>query len=165
MKPRSHRPIEKLLAFAAAFLSLAFACLATQTRTNAPAKVSLAATNAPPIQAEIPKSVFLIPTTPQEGKDPFFPRSMRLFASAVVKTNVQPLATIPPPVELRLNGISGTADRRLAIINNQTFETNEEGEVPTNPGRARIRCMEIKADSVVVQVGTEQRVLRLRPSI
>jgi hypothetical protein len=162
MKPHSHRPIEKLLAFAVAFLSLAFACLATQTRTNAPATVSLAATNAAPIQAEIPKSVFLIPTTPQEGKDPFFPRSMRLFASAVVKTNVQRLAT-PPSVELRLNGISGTADRRLAIINNQTFETNEEGEVPTNPGRARIRCLEIKADSVLVQVGAEQRVLRLRP--
>jgi hypothetical protein len=161
MKPRSHRPIEKRLAFAAAFLSLAFACLATQTRTNAPATVSLAATNAAPVQAEIPKSVFLIPATPQEGKDPFFPRSMRLFASVVVKTNVQP--TPPPSVELRLNGISGTADRRLAIINNQTFETNEEGEVPTNPGRARIRCMEIEADSVLVQVGGEQRVLRLRP--
>lgn len=162
MKPRSHRPIEKLLAFAVAFLSLAFASLATQTRTNAPATVSLAATNAAPVQAEIPKSVFLIPATPQEGKDPFFPRSMRLFASVVVKTNVQPLAT-PRSVELRLNGISGTADRRLAIINNQTFETNEEGEVPTNPGRARIRCLEIKADSVLVQVGAEQRVLRLRP--
>jgi hypothetical protein len=162
MKPRSHRPIEKLLAFAVAFLSLAFASLATQTRTNAPATVSLAATNAAPVQAEIPKSVFLIPATPQQGKDPFFPRSMRLFASVVVKTNVQPLAT-PRSVELRLNGISGTADRRLAIINNQTFETNEEGEVPTNPGRARIRCLEIKADSVLVQVGAEQRVLRLRP--
>lgn len=162
MKPRSHRFIEKLLAFAAAFLSLAFACLATPTPTNPPAKVSLAATNASPIQAEIPKSVFLIPTTPQQGKDPFFPRSLRLFASAVVNTNVQPLAT-PPSVQLRLNGISGTPDRRLAIINNQTFETNEEGEVPTNPGRARIRCLEIKADSVLVQVGGEQRVLRLRP--
>jgi hypothetical protein len=162
MKPRSHRPIEKLLAFAVAFLSLAFASLATQTRTNAPATVSLAATNAAPVQAEIPKSVFLIPATPQEGKDPFFPRSMRLFASVVVMSNVQPLVT-PPAVELRLNGISGTADRRLAIINNQTFETNEEGEVPTNPGRARIRCLEIKTDSAVVQIGSEQRVLRLRP--
>jgi hypothetical protein len=162
MKPRSHRPIEKLLAFAVAFLSLAFASLATQTRTNAPAVVSLAATNAAPAQAEIPKSVFLIPATPQEGKDPFFPRSMRLFASVVVMSNVQPLVT-PPAVELRLNGFSGTASRRLAIINNQTFETNEEGEVPTNPGRARIRCLEIKADSVLVQVGGEQRVLRMRP--
>jgi hypothetical protein len=162
MKPHSHRFIEKLLAFAAAFLSLAFASLATQTPTQAPATASPAATNAAPVQAEIPKSVFRIPSRPQEGKDPFFPRSMRLFASAVVNTNVQPLAT-PPSVELRLNGISGTADHRLAIINNQTFAVNEEGEVPTNPGRARIRCLEIKPDSVRVQVGVEQRVLHLRP--
>ena len=162
MKPRSHLPIEKLPAFAAAFLSLAFASLAAQTHTNAPATASPAATNAAPAQPEIPKSVFIIPATPQEGKDPFFPRSMRLFASTVVKTNLQPTA-VPIPVELHLNGISGTADRRLAIINNHTFETNEEGEVPTNPGRARIRCLEIKADSVLIQVGGEQRVLRLRP--
>jgi hypothetical protein len=165
MKPRSHRFIEKLLAFAAAFLSLAFASLATQTPTKAPVTASPAATNAAPVQAEIPKSVFLIPSRPQEGKDPFFPRSMRLFSSVVVNTNIQPATTLPAtiPVELRLNGISGTASRRLAIINNQTFETNEEGEVPTNPGRARIRCLEIKPDSVLVQVGAEQRVLHLRP--
>jgi len=162
MKLSSYRPVEKPLVLAVAFLSLAFASLATQTHTNAPVKVLPASTNAGPVQPEIPKSVFLIPATPQEGKDPFFPHSMRLFVSGVVvKTNVQP--TAPPPVELRLNGISGTADRRLAIINNQTFETNEEGEVPTNPGRARIRCLEIKADSVVVQVGGEQRALHLRP--
>jgi hypothetical protein len=160
MKPRSHWPIEKLLAFVAAYLSLAFACHASQARTNAPAKGSPAATNAAPVQVEIPKSVFVIPTSPQEGKDPFFPRSTRLFPSGVVETNV-PLAT--PSVELRLNGISGTADRRLAIINNRTFETNEEAEVHTNQGRARIRCLEIKADSVRVQVGGEQRVLHFRP--
>ena len=165
MKPRSHRFIEKLLAFAAAFLSLAFASLATQTPTQAPATASPAATNAAPVQAEIPKSVFLIPSRPQEGKDPFFPRSMRLFSSLVVNTNIQPTTTLPAtiPVELRLNGISGTVDHRLAIINNQTFAVNEEGEVPTNPGRARIRCLEIKPDSVRVQVGVEQRVLHLRP--
>jgi hypothetical protein len=160
MKPRSHRPIEKLLAFAAAFLSLAFACLAASAPTNAPTKVPHAATNAAPIQVEIPKSVFIIPTTPREGKDPFFPRSLRLFPSIVVNTNVLPT---PPSVELRLNGISGAADHRLAIINNRTFETNEEGEVPTKSGHARIRCLDIKPDSVVVQVGGQQRVLHFRP--
>ena len=164
MKPRSHLPIEKLLAFAAAFLSLAFASHAAQSPTNAPVSASRAATNALPALVEIPKSLFMIPTSPQEGKDPFFPRSMRLFASGVVvKTNLPTNTPAPVPVvELRLNGISGTPDRRLAIINNQTFEANEEGEVPTNPGRARIRCLEIKPDSVLVQVGGEQRVLHLR---
>jgi len=161
MQPHSLQPMEKRLVFAAALLSLAFASLATQTRPNAPAKTSPPVTNSVPAELQIPKSVFLIPATPQEGKDPFFPRSMRLFASGVVvKTNVQPAA---PSIELRLNGISGTADHHLAIINNQTFEANEEGEVPTNSGHAHIRCLEIKADSVLVQVGGEQRALHLRP--
>ena len=165
MKPCSFRPIEKLPALAAVFLSLAFASLAAQTRSNAPSKALPAATNAAPAQPEIPKSVFIIPTTPQEGKDPFFPRSMRLFASPVVKTNLQPAAAAAIAAELHLNGISGTTDRRLAIINNRTFEANEEGVVTSKSGPpARIRCLEIKTDSVVVQViGGERRVLSLRP--
>ena len=165
MKPRSFRPIEKLAALAAVFLSLAFASLAAQTRSNAPAKALPAATNAAPAQPEIPKSVFIIPTTPQQGKDPFFPRSMRLFASPIVKTNLTPDVAVAIAAELHLNGISGTTDRRLAIINNRTFETNEEGVVTSKSGPpARIRCLEIKTDSVVIQViGGERRVLSLRP--
>lgn len=165
MKPRPHPPIGKLPVFAAVFLSLAFASLAAQTRSNAPSKALPAATNAAPAQPEIPKSVFIIPTTPQEGKDPFFPRSTRLFTSAVVKTNLPPAAVAAIAAELHLNGISGTTDRRLAIINNRTFETNEEAVVTSKSGPpVRIRCLEIKADSVVIQiVGGERRVLSLRP--
>lgn len=162
MNLRSYRLIHKLPVFVAAVLGFAFAGFATTMRTNAPAKAMPVATNAAPVQAEIPKSVFLVPTKPQEGKDPFFPRSMRLFASEVVKTNQQQ-PVVARPVDLRLNGISGTPDHRLAIINNQTFAANEEGEVPTRPGRARVRCLEINDDSVLVQVGGEQRTLRLRP--
>ena len=160
MKPRSHRFIETFLAVVAICLSLAFTSVAAQTHAKSPAPGLPAATNAAPAQLEIPKSVFIIPNSPQEGKDPFFPCSKRLFASAVVKTNLPPSA---PAAELYLNGISGSPERRLAIVNNQTFAANEEGEVPTNRGRARIRCLEVKADSVVIQVGGEQRVLRLRP--
>ena len=161
MKPRSHRPIVTFLPVAVALLSLAFASVAAQTRTKSPAKASSGASNAAPAQLEIPKSVFVMPSTPLEGKDPFFPHSKRLFASGVVRTNLPP---VNPPAELHLNGISGTADRRLAIINNQTFAANEEGDVPTNRGRSHIRCLEIKTDSVLIQVGAEQRVLRLRPN-
>lgn len=162
MNSRSHRLIKKLPVFVAAFLGLASAAFATTTRTNAPAKPLPVPTNAAPVQVEIPKSVFLVPTKPQEGKDPFFPRSTRLFASEIVKTNQQQ-PVVNRTVDLRLNGISGTADHRLAIINNQTFAANEEGEVPTRPGRARVRCLEIKDDCVLILVGGEQRTLRLRP--
>ncbi|MGA2751962.1 MAG: hypothetical protein ABSG59_24630, partial [Verrucomicrobiota bacterium] len=88
--------------------------------------------------------------------------SMRIYASMVVTTNLQPSASAVT-VELKLNGISGTTGRRLAIINNRTFEANEEGVVSTTLGSVRIRCLEIKPNSVLVQIGGEQRVLRLRP--
>ena len=159
MKLRSYLPCAKLLALAAALLGAAFTSLAAQANTNAPAGSSTAPTNALPALLEIPQSVFIIPASPREGKDPFFPRSMRPYASIVVKTNMQPAVIA---VELHLNGISGAAGRRLAIINNRTFEANEEAVVPTSAGLARIRCMEIKADSVLIQIGGEQRILRLR---
>ncbi len=53
-------------------------------------------------------------------------------------------------VELELKGISGTANRRLAIINNKTFEANEEGVVSTAWAPARITCKDINNDSVRV---------------
>jgi predicted amino acid racemase len=68
-------------------------------------------------------------------------------------------------VELELKGISGSIDRRLAIINFRTFSVDEEGEVPTDSGRARIRVIDIKSDSVVVIVNGQQRVLRLRSGL
>ena len=163
MKPLSPMPRRKPLLLAALALCLALPSFAAQTtKTNSPASPMPAPTNALPAQLEIPKSVFIIPATPQEGKDPFFPLSMRLFTTTVVRTNLQPTVAVPV-VELKLNGISGTADHRLAIINNRTFEANEEGVVSTTSGPVRIRCLEIKDDSVLVQVGGEQRVLHLRP--
>lgn len=161
MKPLSPMLRPKPLLLAALLLWLAFPSLAAQTKTNSPPSPASAPTNALPAQLEIPKSVFLIPTTPQQGKDPFFPRSMRLFTSVVVSTNLQPTPVVT--VELKLNGISGISPRRLAIINNRTFEANEEGIVSTASGPVRIRCLEIRADSVLVQIGGEQRILRLRP--
>jgi hypothetical protein len=149
------------LLLAAFLFCLALPCPAAQTKTNSPTTAAPARTNALPAQAEIPKSVFVIPTTPQEAKDPFFPLSMRIFASAVVKTNGQSIPVIP--VDLKLNGISGTADHHLAIINNRTFEVNEEGTVATTTGRVLIRCLEIKDDSVRVLVNGQELILRLRP--
>ena len=160
MKPLSLTLCQKPLLLAALLLYLASPCPATQTRTNSPIAVAPVPTNALPAQLEIPKSVFIIPATPEEGKDPFFPLSMRLYTSVVVRTSVNSPAAIP--CDLKLNGISGTSDHRLAIINNRTFETNEEGAVSTAAGPVRIRCLEIKLDSVLVQIGGEQRILRLR---
>ncbi len=60
------------LPLAAALLGLAFATHAAQTPA-ASAGQAQTATNAAPAQPEPPKSVFINPSTPQEGKDPFLP--------------------------------------------------------------------------------------------
>jgi len=157
----------RALPLAAALLCLVCAAPAAQNPAASPARpagLAPATTNAAPAKPELPKSVFHIPSSPQDpAKDPFFPLSTRLYS----KPALLPTTNAPPSVvvELELKGISGTADRRFAIINSRTFATSEEGDVPAGSGRSHIRVVEIKADSVVVVVNGEQRVLRLRSGL
>ncbi len=61
-------------------------------------------------------------------------------------------APLPPaPDKLMLKGISGTGPRRLAIINDHTFEVMERGRVRVGQTNALIRCLEIRPTSVIVQ--------------
>jgi hypothetical protein len=153
--------------FSTGLLCLSFVAHAGMASTNATAKTSTgspAPAAAAPVEPEIPKSVFVIPTSPSEGRDPFYPRTSRLFAGSgtgtAVKTNQPSLVA-----ELALKGISGTRERPLAIINNQTFAAGEENDVISGSRRVRIRCLEINvsAGSVIVQMGTERRELSLKP--
>lgn len=155
-----HVPRASALTAAVWVAGLGFTIRATQTATAAPAASHVRApvsTNAAPTKCEAPKSVFVIPETSQDGRDPFFPLSTRLHPVARVMAATRP-AAVP---ELELKGISGTVDRRLAIINNRTFERGEEGEVVCNAGRVRVTCMEIKDDSVRIVVNGQERVLSL----
>jgi hypothetical protein len=150
------------LPLAATLLGLTFTTRAAQTPPAA-ASPAKATTNAAPAQLELPKSVFIIPTTFGEGRDPFFPLSKRLWPAPPAVT---PSVTNVPAnivVQLDLKGISGAVNRRLAIINNQTFEVGEEGEVAVNAGRVKIVCKEIKDESVLVIVNGQERTLHLRP--
>jgi hypothetical protein len=59
---------------------------------------------------------------------------------------------------LQLKGILGNSSRRLALINNHTFEVGEQAEVKTLEGKRNVRCWEIRNRSVVVSfVGESQR--------
>jgi hypothetical protein len=141
-------------------LSLDFATHAAQTPAGASGHAK-PVTNAVPTEPEPPKSIFVSPSTSEEGRDPFFPQSARLRKSTVVaagKTNPAPAV-----VDLQLKGISGAANHRLAIINNRTFATGEEGEVSSNVGVVRVTCQEIKDDSVRVLLNGQERTLHLRP--
>ena len=75
--------------------------------------------------------------------------------------------TPPPPraapTNLVLKGLSGPKTRRLALINDGTFQLNEQGKVRLGTGNVVIRCLQILDDSVIIQVvgESETRVLRL----
>jgi hypothetical protein len=99
-------------------------------------------------------SVFVIPSDPREGRDPFFPNSNRPYKVAVA-TNSRPQELS----SLVIKGFSGSVDHRLVIINNHTFAPGDEGDVVTSSGRIHLNCVEIKTNSVVIEVGGERHEL------
>ena len=124
------------------------------------APASAGATNSAGAVLEHPRSVFITPASPKEGRDPFFPGSMRPFATAA-KTNATTVV-VDVAAGLALKGFSELAGHRLAIINNHPFEPGESGDVATPEGRVRIRCLEVRKDSVVVEIAGERRELFFR---
>lgn len=70
-----------------------------------------------------------------------------------------PVAAPPPaPDSLVLKGISGSAQRRFALINDSTFEAMEKGKVRVGKTNVTVRCLEIRGGSVVVQVeGSDEK--------
>ena len=102
-------------------------------------------------------SVFILPAEPKEGRDPFFPASSRPYQSAVV-ANVK--AAELNLDSLVMQGISGLPPHRLVIINKHTFAVGDEGEVSTSQGRFHLHCLEINANSAVIEVNGQRHELR-----
>jgi len=119
----------------------------------------LPAAAAPAAQPAAPeavlRSVFVVPTNPKEGRDPFFPNSNRPYERAQAG---QP--HVGDITALVLKGISGPPDRRLAIINNHTFGVGDEQDLATPQGRIHIRCIEIKDRSVVIESAGQRHELK-----
>ncbi len=114
------------------------------------------------LAAPVPQSAFNVPRKSADGKDPFFPNSTRVYgAEAVAKAAGAPTIT----ADLSLKGISGTPEQPLAIINTTTFTTGEANEVITKSGRVRVQVVEINMalGTVLLQIGSERRELRLAP--
>jgi hypothetical protein len=68
-------------------------------------------------------------------------------------------------IDLKLNGISGTAEHRLAIINGRTFDQGEDAEVRSGAARLRVKVLEIKPDYVIVEAAGQRQILRLRTGL
>ena len=117
---------------------------------------------APPPQhakLEIQPSVFVIPKDPSEGRDPFFPASMRVFIG-----NPENQIRGPALAELTLKSILGTPPHVFAIINNHTFARGDDGDVTTKSGRRlHIHCVDInpKTGTATVESGGTGEVLHL----
>jgi hypothetical protein len=68
------------------------------------------------------------------------------------------IALTPVPDTLTLIGISGAGNRRLALINDHAFAANESGRVRVGQTNVLIRCLEIRAGSVVIEVvGSQEK--------
>jgi hypothetical protein len=66
--------------------------------------------------------------------------------------------------DLELKIISGTPQRRLVTLNNQTFSAGESQRVNVRGSEVRVRCLEIRERSVLVEVAGEPvpRELKMR---
>ena len=118
---------------------------------------ALAVFAAPVAQAdktETTRSVFILPSNPKEGHDPFFPNSNRPYEIAAAANTRTGNVT-----SLVLKGFSGSQNHRLVIINNHTFAAGDTGDVITSDGRVHLRCIEIKTNSVVIEIGGQRREL------
>lgn len=86
----------------------------------------------------IPASVFNY----RAGKDPFFPNRV--------------MTPVPAPEPAKqeimlLKGITGTRDRRVALINDRTFTKGEAGEIKSGTNTFKIRVVDIKDRSVTIE--------------
>jgi hypothetical protein len=125
---------------------------AAPSKQSTPTPATASATNAVSFE-----SVFTMPASPKEGRDPFFPNSTSVYNRGDVKPKPSTITTV-----FTLNGVSGTANRRLAIINGRTLAEGEETEINTSSGRIRVRCIEITTSSAVIEVDGVRRELHLR---
>jgi hypothetical protein len=98
-------------------------------------------------------SIFIMPSGPSEGRDPFFPNSTRPYEQYVSKRPVE-------VTSLQIKGFSEIAGRRYVIINNHTFAEGDEGDVITADGRIHIRCLTVGMDSVLVEANGAQHLLK-----
>jgi len=96
---------------------------------------------------------------PNFGKDPFFPKSERRRAHTAVATNAFVEVSIP---DLVLKGISGTRDRRLALINNYTIAVGEMIDMKIGTQIVPVRCLEIRDKAITIEVRGQTRDLRFR---
>jgi hypothetical protein len=127
----------------------------------------LAAGNTVPTVPEAPPGALQSVFSPQPGfgKDPFFPNSTRLRPVLPVPSRgpAAPLTGVPDSITLK--GLAVLNQRKLAIINNCTVESGEEFMTKVNGHALKGKCIEIKTNSVIIEMNGSTKELQLRPGI
>jgi len=153
--PKESSSIHGSLALVLALLGPALAARAAAA-PGSPAPASANLSPAAAIAVAVPRSVFVVPTSPRQGRNPFFPRSV--FHSAATEPKPQSVDTSA----VVLNGLT-SPPRVTAMINGRTFEPGESGQIRLpNGAKVQVQCVEIRTDAVVAIIGAERRELRLR---
>lgn len=107
------------------------------------------------------KSVF---TLDGSSRDPFFPQAKKPQETAAPAAAVQ---SAPPDIAALLSaglqGIGGTTDRRIAVINNVILEPGRQTEIPVRvnkqESRLSVKCREITMNTVALDVEGYGRVV------
>lgn len=165
MNTRSiYRSLARHAFFAWAGASLLCGTLAVSAaeteKTNPPTSTPPAATNtvAKPAPIEVPLSQFTIPSSPAEGRNPFFPDST--FGKVVAKPTD---AGAKVSVTLDLKGISKVGAKWYALINNRTFEAGEDADITMPGGRkVHVLCVSIRADGATIEADGVRQELKLK---
>ena len=126
--------------------TLAASALALPARAAEPSKT--------PANSAPPRSVFVMPLSAREGRDPFYPDSNRVY-----EENSTSQQHAIDENSFAVKGRSVEHGRAMVIINNHTFALGDEGDVLTTGGRVHIRLAEIHANSVVIEVNGARREL------
>lgn len=127
--------------------------------------MALAAVGAPAVLGEPPKaaatpaprSVFVMPTGPREGRDPFFPESSRPYEDVTPAKPTQ----VPVGNLFTVKGVSIENGHTMVIINNHTFAVGDEDDVLTPGGRVHLRLIEIRDDIVEIEANGTRRELSI----
>ena len=136
------------------FGSLKAGLLAAMLAAVLPATAEPPAAAPAPSVTQVPRSIFTIPASSKEGRDPFFPASLRPYAAVLVPGgNTGDLST------LVIMGVLGVPPHQLVIINNVTFGVGDDAEIRTPEGRVRIHCIDITANSAVVEANGQEQTL------
>lgn len=103
---------------------------------------------------------------PQRGVDPFFPRSVRRSPRSEAATSTSsspgrdPAASPATLGQLRLQGLPRSRTRRFAVINGKTLAEGETQSLRLPTGPIRLKLIEIKDTSVVIEVEGLRRELQ-----